>query len=132
MLQARELHEFYFRTFSMVGRFSERLIAIVKNSLKKVLWKNKFNYIESETILQEAEFVINLRLLTYLNEDSFNESLTPNFIIHGGNISNHCDEEIQSNNITTKDVRNVCKHTDIVLKHFIQIFISFAWKAFIR
>ena len=35
----------------------------------------------------------------------------PNHIIHGQNISNHCNEEIQSKNTTTKDVRNVCKHT---------------------
>ena len=43
-------------------------------------------------------------------------------IIHGRSISNHCDEEIQSKNVTAKDVRNVCKHTDIVFKHFIQRF----------
>ena len=42
------------------------------------------------------------------------------YLIHGRSISNHCDEEIQSNNVTAKDVRNVCKHTDIVFKHFIQ------------
>ena len=39
--------------------------------------------------------------------------------IHGQNISNHRDEEMQINNVTTKVVRNVCKHTDIFLKHFI-------------
>ena len=93
------------------GGFYERLVATVKNSLKEVLWKNKFNYIELTTILQEAESVINSQPLTYLNEDCFKESLMPNHIIHGQNISNHCNEEIQSKNTTTKDVRNVCKHT---------------------
>ena len=74
------------------------------------------------TILQETESIINSRPLTYLNEDSFKESLTPNHIIHFWNISNHYDEGIQSKNVTVKDVRNVCKHTGIVFKHFIQRF----------
>ena len=103
------------------GGFYERLVAIVKNSLK-VLRRNKFNYIELTTILQEAESVINSRPLTYLNEDCFKESLTPNQMIHSRNISNHRDEEIQSKNVTAKAVRNVCKHTYIVFRHFIQGF----------
>ena len=102
------------------GVFYERLSAIVKNSLKKILRKNKFNSIELTTILQEAESVFNSRPLTYLNEDCFKESLSPNHIIHGRNISNHCDEEIQSKSVTAKDVQNLCKHTDIVFKHLIQ------------
>ena len=57
------------------GGFCERLFVIVKNSLKKVLRKNKFNYIEVKTILQEAEFIINLRPWTYLNEDYFKGAL---------------------------------------------------------
>ena len=80
---------------------------IVKSLLKKVLQKSKFNYIELTTILQEAEFVINSGPLTYLNEDCFKESLMPNHIITGRNISNHCDEKIQSHNLTIKHVRNV-------------------------
>ena len=57
------------------GGFYERLFVILKNSLKRVLRKNKFNYIEVKTILQEAEFIINLRPWTYLNEDYFKGAL---------------------------------------------------------
>ena len=106
----------------MLRGFYERLVEIVKNSLKKILRKSKFNYIEVSVILQEAKFVINSPPLTYLNEDCFKKSLKPYHIIHGQNISNHCDEEIQSNNVTGKCVQNVCKHTNVVLKHFIQRF----------
>ena len=45
----------------------------------------------------------------------FKGDLTSNHIIHGPNISNNCGKETQSNNITTKDVRNLCKYTEIVL-----------------
>ena len=73
-------------------------------------------------ILQEADSAINSRPLTYLKENCFKESLTPNHITQGRNISNNCDEEIQSKNVTAKNVRNVYKHTDIAFKHFIQRF----------
>ena len=71
------------------GGFYERLVAIVKNSLKKVLRKNKFNHIELTKILEEGKADINSRPLTYLNEAWFKERLMPNHLIHGRNISNH-------------------------------------------
>ena len=69
--------------------FYERLVAIVKNSLKKVLRKNKFNHIELTKILEEGKADINSRPLTYLNEAWLKERLMPNHLIHGRNISNH-------------------------------------------
>ena len=50
------------------GGFCERLIAIVKSSLKKVL--GKANYNEMVTIVTKTEGYLNSRPLIYLNEES--------------------------------------------------------------
>ena len=49
--------------------FYERLIAIVKSSLKKVVGKAILNYNEMVTIVTEIEDCLNSRPLTYLNEE---------------------------------------------------------------
>ena len=52
------------------GGFYERLIAIVKSSLKKVVGKALLNYKEIVTIITETEGCLNARPLTYLNEEN--------------------------------------------------------------
>ena len=49
------------------GGFYERLIAIVKSSLKKVLGKAYLTDLELYTMLTEIENIMNSRPLTYLN-----------------------------------------------------------------
>ena len=50
------------------GGFYERLIGIVKSSLKKVLQKSLLTYEELYTVITEIESVMNSRPLTYLSE----------------------------------------------------------------
>ena len=90
--------------------------------IEESVTKTNFNYIEFPTRLQETEFVINSRPLTFLDEDYVKENLSPNHKIHGRNISSHCDEEISSINVMAKDARNASRHTDILFKHFIKRF----------
>ena len=56
--------------------FYERLISIVKSSLKKVLWKAYLSYLKLYAVLTEIENVLNLRPLTFC------ESLTPFHMIY--------------------------------------------------
>ena len=65
------------------GGFYERLIAIVKSSLKKVVGKALLNYNEMVTIVTEIEGCLNSRPLTYLNEENIYDLLTPNHLIYG-------------------------------------------------
>ena len=62
------------------GGFYERLIGIVKSSLKKTLGKAKI-YVEMCTTISEVEANMNNRPLTYLNEENVNKLLTSNHLI---------------------------------------------------
>ena len=65
------------------GGFYERLIRIVKNSLKKILGRARLTYDEIHTFICETENIVNTRSLIYLSEEDFEEPLTPCHLIHG-------------------------------------------------
>ena len=71
------------------GGFYERLIAIVKSSLKKVVGKALLNYREMVTIITETEGCLNARPLTYLNEENVYDFLTRNYLIYGRDMNAH-------------------------------------------
>ena len=64
------------------GGFYERLVGIVKNSLKKVLGKALCNYEQLATNLCEIERAINQRPLTYMTDGVYEEVLTPYHMIY--------------------------------------------------
>lgn len=67
-----------------MGGFYERLIGVVKNCIRKVLYKRKISEDELHTILTEVEMRINNRPLTYVDDDINNpQPLTPSHLIHG-------------------------------------------------
>ena len=99
------------------GGFYERLISIVKSSLKKVLWKAYLSYLELYTVLTEIENVLNSRPLTYLSDETFCESLTPFHMIYGKSFSGRCATDV-NDRVKGDDPRVQAKHTEIVLQHF--------------
>lgn len=67
-----------------MGSFYERLIGVVKNCIRKVLFKRKLTDDELATILTEVEMRINNRPLTYFDDDiNHPQPLTPSHLIHG-------------------------------------------------
>ena len=61
------------------GAFYERLIRIIKESLKKCLGNARLTYEELENVLVDIESVVNSRALTYLY-DEVDEALTPSHL----------------------------------------------------
>ena len=65
------------------GGFYERMVRTTKRCLKKVLKKNTLSFEELQTLLLEVETTVNNRPLTYVENESSIESLTPNHLIYG-------------------------------------------------
>lgn len=65
------------------GGFWERLIGVVKNTLKRALGKTIFDYDEMRTILLEVASIVNSRPLTYQTEDATElQALTPSMFMN--------------------------------------------------
>ena len=65
------------------GGFYERMVRIVKSSLKKILGNARVTFEELSTILTEIEMTINSRPITYLYENNEIEALCPSHLMVG-------------------------------------------------
>ena len=76
--------------------FTERLVGVVKKSLRKVLHKAKLNYDELSTILVEIESRVNNRPITYLDDTNVGvEPLTPSHLLYGHRIDTIPQADLQ-------------------------------------
>ena len=78
------------------GGFFERLVGLVKRTLRKVLGNARLRFEELETILIETEGMLNNRPLTYLYEEATEDVLTPNHLIFGHRLGTLPDAEVDS------------------------------------
>ncbi|XP_071123186.1 uncharacterized protein [Mytilus edulis] len=70
------------------GGFWERLIALTKTSLKKVLGRSQVNMETLQTVVTEIETILNDRPLTYPSSNIKDcEALTPSHLLYGRRIS---------------------------------------------
>ena len=113
--------KFILEHFPWWGWFYERLIPIVKSSLKRVLWKAYLSYLELYTVLAEKENVLDSRPLTYLSDETFCESLTPFHMIYGKSFNSRREIDV-NDRVKGYALRAQAKHTEIVLQHFVNRF----------
>ena len=72
-----------------MGEFYERLVGLVKRTLRKTIGKNLVTRMQFETLLKESEAVLNSRPLVYL-EDDINSCITitpSHFLLFNKNLS---------------------------------------------
>ena len=67
--------------------FYERLIAILKSALRKILGSAKLNFEELLTVLVQIENMMDARPLTYLSEENCDEHITPSHLMYGRNVN---------------------------------------------
>ena len=108
--------ELYIRSLSLVGKFYEQLIGTTKSCLIKFI-KARLNLEELTTISTEVEVAINSRLLTYIDDDSNNNTLMPNHFIYGKNVHEKC-YEYESKDLTKNDGRSSSKRTAEIICRF--------------
>ena len=104
------------------GGMYERLIKVVKRCLKKVLKGAKLSLDELNTIVIEVEGIVNNRPLTYIDNEDFNEPITPNHLIIGQRLNTLDDQQaISEEDIVMpnrKQVHQRLKHKQKVLEDF--------------
>ena len=76
-------------------RFWERLVGMVKKSLKKSIGSERLSFMELSTVLSEIENVLNNRPLCFMYDDDMSEVLTPNSLMYGRKLEfeNKCVDE---------------------------------------
>ena len=77
------------------GGIFERMIKSTKRCLKKVIRNSSLTYDELETVLIEAENIINNRPLSYIDTDTTEEIITPNHLIFGRSLPIASNESSQ-------------------------------------
>ena len=65
------------------GGFYERMVRVVKSSLRKVLGNARLTFEEMSTVLTEIEMTVNSRPITYLYENNEVEALCPSHLMIG-------------------------------------------------
>ena len=87
------------------GGFYERIVGLMKTSMKKVMGNAMLSYFEFETLVIEIEGTLNNRPLTYVSSDCSDldsSAITPSQLLLGrqGN-DNSCSADLESNYRTT-------------------------------
>ena len=101
------------------GGFFERLVACIKNCLKKTLGRTTLRYDELQTIICEVELTINSRPLVSIYDDSLEEAITPNHLLFGRKMDIHN---------TTSDSENMLEVNPTKRFRYIQTVIYHFWK----
>ena len=107
------------------GGFWERLIALTKTSLKKVLGRSQVNMETLQTIVTEIETILNDRPLTYPSSDIRDcDPLTPSHLLYGRRISTLPYPNIDIENISgaictgTKELHKRMERQTLIIEHF--------------
>lgn len=102
------------------GGFYERLVALVKNSLKKSIMTAKLTYDEISTIIIEIENVINSRPLTYLDNENI-DIITPYHLIFGRNLTRNINKK-STMELNRQECERILGDTKINLDYFMARF----------
>ena len=84
------------------GGFYERMVQMVKKSMRKVIGTANLNYLELETVLVQIEGIINDRPLMYIEEDSSSgRAISPSDLLLGRRTTDEVNEKMEPTEVFT-------------------------------
>ena len=103
------------------GGFFERMVASVKDCLRKTLGNARLSYEELLTVLAEVECTLNARPLTYEYNEVDQEVLTPSHLIYGRRIKTLPDEIVEPDDVVSEEQCSArFKYLSTRLSHFLE------------
>ncbi len=101
------------------GGFFERMVASVKDCLRKVLGNARLSFDELATLLTEVESTLNSRPLTYEYDEAEEEVLTPSHLIYGRRLKTLPDDIVEPDDAMGEDnCSSRFKYLSTRLQHF--------------
>ena len=100
------------------GGFWERIVQVVKRSIRKFLSKSKLTYEELLTVICEIESVVNWRPLCYIYNDSIEEVITPAHILLGRRVLTKLDSDFNENNMDCDALSRRVNYLETLIVHY--------------
>ena len=100
------------------GGFWERLVACVKNCLKKTIGGATLRFDELQVILTEVETILNSRPLVSQEDNLVGEPLTPNHLLFGRKLNTNNIDLLSPDETTEIEHVKRLQHLENILNHF--------------
>ncbi|KAK3727756.1 hypothetical protein QZH41_005209 [Actinostola sp. cb2023] len=101
------------------GGFYERMIQLVKRSLRKVLGNAKLTYEELETVVVQVEGTLNSRPLTQVESEFCEQPLTPSHLVIGRRLATlPTPQEFSDDEQDESAIQKRARYLGRLIKHF--------------
>ena len=100
------------------GGFWERLVQVVRRSIRKFLTKSKLTYEELLTVICEIESVVNSRPLCCVYNNNIEEVITPSHLLLGRRVLTKLDSDFNENNMDCNALSRRVTYLETLIVHY--------------